>query len=315
MKTITNSIAVLLGAALMTGCLQETETEFDKTVKRDKAILEEYIASNGIDATQTQLGYYYHKDSEVADGSQITNNDVVGVYYEIKTLEGFLIESYMDETKEPVIFKYSENGLWPAGMGYATGLAKIGEEMTLYIPSYLAYNTYSYQQLISSGDNLVVKVRYAQKYTETQLKELEDNLIQAYIEENELEGYERNDSGIYIRVVEEGEGEPSKNGNTVTFTYKLYQMGNPDALIESSSTNPFISLGSSTNVKFLNETLVNQPEGTVIEALAPSHTAYGETIQIIPSVIRTDLVEKGELNQITSPYEPIEFKAEIVDIK
>ena len=315
MKTITNSVVALFAAALMTGCLQETESELDKIIQRDKALLEEYMASNGVTATQTQLGYYYHKDTEVAEGTQITNNDVVGIYYEMRTLEGFLIESYLDETKEPVIFKYSDNGLWPAGIGYAAGLAKVGEEMTLYIPSYLAYNTYSYQQLISSGDNLVVKIKYAQKYTESQLKEREDNLIQAYIEENELEGYERNDSGIYIRVVEEGEGEPSKNGNTVTFTYKLYQMGNSDALIESSSTNPFISLGSSTNVKFLNEALVNQPEGTVVEALAPSHTAYGETIQIIPSVIRKDLVEKGELTQITSPYEPIEFKAEIIDIK
>src|SRR5690606_64431 len=108
----------------------------------------------------TQLGYYLRKDVEVEDGTQFTNNDIIGIYYEIKTLEGRLIDSYLDESKSPLIFKYAQNGLWPAAVSYASGLAKVGEELTLYVPSYLAYNTYSYQQLISSGDNLVVKVKY-----------------------------------------------------------------------------------------------------------------------------------------------------------
>src|SRR5690606_32497467 len=114
-------------------------------------------SSNGIEATKTQLGYYYRKDVEMEDATQFTNNDVVGIYYEIKTVEGQLIETYWDETKSPRIFKYAQNGLWPTAVGYAAGLAREGEEMTLYIPSYLAYNTYSYQQLIPAGAHLVVK--------------------------------------------------------------------------------------------------------------------------------------------------------------
>src|SRR5690606_17516101 len=114
-------------AALTTACLQETESDFDKIVQRDDAAMEQYISSNGIEATKTQLGYYYRKDVEMEDATQFTNNDVVGIYYEIKTVEGQLIETYWDETKSPRIFKYAQNGLWPTAVGYAAGLAREGE--------------------------------------------------------------------------------------------------------------------------------------------------------------------------------------------
>ncbi len=315
MKTITNSAMALAMALLTTGCLQETESDFDRIKQRDDAILETYITNNNIDATKTQLGYYLRKDVEQEDAAQFTNNDIIGIYYEIKTLEGRLIDSYLDESKSPVVFKYTENGLWPAAVTYAAGLAREGETMTLYVPSYLAYNTYSYQQLITPGDNLVVKVKYAEKYTQNEVKELEDELIQAYIEENGLVGFEKNEKGIYIKEAKEGEGEPSKNGNTITFSYKMFELGGTKAISESNTQNPVISLGSAQNMQFLNESLVNLSEGAEVEVLAPSHTAYGETVQVIPNEIRQDLVNKGELQQFTAPYTPLRFNAKVIKIQ
>jgi len=315
MKTIINSAMAILLAALATGCIQETESDFDKIVKRDDALLETYISSKNIDATKTQLGYYYTKDVEVDGGTQFTNNDIIGIYYEIKTIEGHLIDSYLDEDNDPIVFKYTQNGLWPAAVGYAAGLAKAGEELTLYIPSYLAYNTYSFEQLITSGANLVVKVKYAKKYTQDQVKQLEDQMIQDYIAANELEGFTKNDKDIYIRVVEAGEGDPSKNGNTVTFSYEIFELNGTKAIAESTTNNAVISLGSANNMEFLNQSLVNLPKGAEVEVIAPSHAAYGETVQVIPNEIRQDLVKKGELQQFTAPYAPIRFNAEMIRIQ
>lgn len=315
MKTVIKSTLAIALTALAMSCINETESDFDRIVKRDDAILADYVASKELDATKTQIGYYYTKEEAVDQGTQFANNDIIGIYYEIKTLDGHLIESYMDESKEPVLFKYSQNGLWPAAMGYAAGLAKPGETFTLLIPSYLAYNTYSYQQLIPSGANLVATVKYARKYTEDQVKQFEDELIQAYLEEKELEGFEKNEKGIYIRVVEEGEGEPSKNGNTITFSYEMFELNGTKAIAESTTNNPVISLGSAQNIIFLNESLVNLPKGAEVEVIAPSHTAYGETVQVIPAEIRQDLVGKGELQQFTAPYAPIRFNAEIIRIQ
>lgn len=315
MKTVIKSTLAIALTALAMSCINETESDFDRIVKRDDAILADYVASKELDATKTQIGYYYTKEEAVDQGTQFANNDIIGIYYEVKTLDGHLIESYMDESKDPVLFKYSQNGLWPAAMGYAAGLAKPGETFTLLIPSYLAYNTYSYQQLIPSGANLVATVKYARKYTEDQVKQFEDELIQAYLEEKELEGFEKNEKGIYIRVVEEGEGEPSKNGNTITFSYEMFELNGTKAIAESTTNNPVISLGSAQNIIFLNESLVNLPKGAEVEVIAPSHTAYGETVQVIPAEIRQDLVGKGELQQFTAPYAPIRFNAEIIRIQ
>lgn len=58
-------MAILSAAVLATGCIQETESDFDKIVQRDDALLEAHISSNNIEATKTQLGYYYRKDVEV----------------------------------------------------------------------------------------------------------------------------------------------------------------------------------------------------------------------------------------------------------
>lgn len=315
MKTLIKSTLAIAMAALATSCINETESDFDRIVKRDDAIVAEYITSKGIEATQTQIGYYYKKEVEVDEGTQFANNDIIGIYYEVKTLDGHLIESYLDESKNPVLFKYSQNGLWPAAMGYAAGLAKPGETFTLIIPSYLAYNTYSYQQLIPASANLVAKVKYVRKYTEDQVKQLEDQMIQDYLAEKELEGFEKNDKGIYIRVVEEGEGEASKNGNTITFSYEMFELNGTKAIAESTTNNPVISLGSAQNIVFLNESLVNLPKGAEVEVIAPSHTAYGETVQVVPAQIRQDLVGKGELQHFTPPYAPIRFNAEIIRIQ
>lgn len=315
MKTVIKSTMAIALAALTTSCLQETESDFDKLVQRDDAIVAEYIASKDIDATKTQLGYYFRKDTEIADGTQFANNDIIGIYYEIKTMDGHVIDSHFDENDNPVLFKYTQNGLWPAAVGYAAGLAKPGEVFTLFIPSYLAYNTYSYQQLIPSGANLVAKVKYAHKYTADQVKQLEDELIQAYIEENELDGFVKNNKDIYIKVVNEGEGDASKNGNTITFNYEMFNLQDSDAIAESTTTNPVISLGSATNLMFLNESLINLSKGGKVEVIAPSHTAYPESVQVVPSEIRKDLLSKGELQQFTAPYAPIRFNAEIKKIE
>lgn len=315
MKTIIKSTLAIAMAALTTSCLQETESDFDRIVDRDNAALAEYISSKDIDAIKTQLGYYFRKDKEVEEGTQFTNNDIIGIFYEIKTMDGHLIDSYLDESKSPVLFKHTQNGLWPSAVGYAAGLAKPDEELTLYIPSYLAYNTYSYQQLIPSAANLVVKVKYVKKYSEEEIKKLEDEMIKAYLAEKELEGFVKNENDIYIKEVKKGEGDLSKNGNTVTFSYEMFDLYGSKSIAESNATNPVISLGFVDNLKFLNESLIDLGKGAEIEVIAPSHMAYGETVQVIPNEIRKDLVSKGELQQFTAPYAPIRFDANVIKVQ
>lgn len=313
-----NYLSAIFILSIMTGCLQETESDLDRIIERDNAALERYIDANGIEATKVQSGFYYEKIQEMPEASQFQNNDFIGIYFEIKSLDGQLIKSYLDETKEPIIFKQSIDGIWPSVIGYSAGLSRLGEELMVYSPSYLAFGNYGYQQLILPNSNLVMRIKFARKYTEAELKEREEQLILAYIDENELEGFEKIQDGIYRRILDEGDAEEELTTNTdiVTFAFKLFHMGETTSTFESSATNrPSVTLGRQENLPFLEHGLKGIRKEAKVEVLAYSFAAYNNSIQIIPSDVRKDLYDKGEQIDLVRPYTPVLFSAEVLNVQ
>lgn len=313
-----NYLSALFILTLITSCLQETESELDRIINRDNAALERYINANGIEAVKVQSGFYYDKIQEMPDAPQFQNNDFIGIYFEIKTLDGQLVKSYLDETKEPIIFRQSIDRIWPSVIGYAAGLSRIGEELMVYSPSYLAFGNYGYQQMILPNSNLVMRIKFAKRYTEAEMKEREEQMILAYIAENELEGFDKVQDGIYRKIVDVGdpEGEITKNADIISFDFKLYHMGEPSFTLESTATNrPSVTLGRQENLRFLEHGLKGIRKASKVEVLAYSFAAYDQSIQIIPSDIRVDLYQKGEQIDLVRPYTPILFTAEILNVQ
>ncbi len=312
-----NFLSAFFILAIMTGCLQETESELDQIIERDNATLERYIDANGIEATKVQSGFYYDKILEKPDAPQFQNNDFIGIYFEIKSLDGQLIKSYLDETKEPIIFKQSIDGIWPSVIGYSAGLSRIGEELMVYSPSYLAFGNYGYQQLILPNSNLVMRIKFAKRYTEAELKQREDQMILDYIAANELEGFEKIQDGIYRRILDQGDAEKdvTKNTDVVSFDFKLFHMGETTSTFESSATNrPSVTLGRQENLPFLDHGLKGVRKGAKVEVLVYSFAAYNNSIQIIPSDIRADLFQKGEQIDLVRPYTPVLFSAGLFNV-
>ena len=318
MNNTFNYLTVLFILVLTSSCLQEAESELDRIIERDNAALERYIDANGINASKVQSGFFYNKTQEMPEADQFENNDYIGVYFEIKSLDGQLIKSYLDETRDPVIFKQSIDGIWPTVIGYAGGLSRVGEEVMVYSPSYLAFGNYSYQQLILPNSNLVMKLKFARKYTEAELKAREEQMILDYIEANELEGYEKIQDGIYRRIVEAGDPEEALTENTdiLTFDFKLFHLGESTVAFESSATSrPNVTLGRQENLQFLEHGLKGIRKEAKVEVLAYSFAGYDESIQIIPSDIRLDLYQKGEQIDLIRPFTPIKLSAEIVNVQ
>ncbi|MCC5938062.1 MAG: hypothetical protein JJU34_12340 [Lunatimonas sp.] len=298
----------------VSSCLQESESELDRVIARDDAILERYIENNQIAATKTQTGFYYEKITQNPAGAEIVNDDYVGVYFEIRSLDGQLIKSHMDETKEPILFKQSMDGIWPVVFAYSAGLSRVGEELMVYSPSYLAFGNYGYQQLILSNSNLVIRVKFAKKYTQAELKAREKQLILDYIEANDLEGFEEISDGIYRRIVDEGDTEKavSANSSIVVFDFELFQLGETTSTFSSTPTSrPSVTIGTSGALPFLDQGLRGVRQDAVVEVLAYSFAAYDRSIQIIPSDIREDLYLKGEQIDLVRPFTPVLFKATV----
>ena len=301
----------------LVSCLDGVDSDLEQAIERDDRLLKEFLERNEIQAIETPLGYYYVKEVELSASNQIVNNDIVGVYYEIRTINGQLIESYLDESKDPRIFKHTEEGLVPKAINFATGLAKEGEVFTLYVPSYLAYQDYSFQQLILPNSNLEIKVKYAKIFSEEVTKEMEEEMILNYIAENELLGFERTEEGMYIRIVNTtNEGSPAENGDIVGFTFALNQLNEASPIAEgTNATEPTqISLGSASNLEFLNLSMEGLTNNTEFEVLVPSYLGFGITTQVFPFQIRRDLFQNAYIPQVARPFEPLFFKAKIVDI-
>lgn len=313
------SVWMLWAVLVLGSCVQNVESDFERAIERDDRLLKEFLQRNNINAIETPLGYYYEREVNSATGNQIVNNDILGIYYEIRTLDGQLIEDYFDETKPPRIFSHSEGGLVPRAMNFAAGLAKEGEVLILYVPSYLAYQDYSFQQLILPNSNLKIRVKYAKIYSEAEIKVLEDLAIQNYIVANGMEGFQKTAEGLYLKIVSEGNttGTVTAAGNVIGFTYGLFQMGENPALAESSNvTNPIqISLGNASNLQFLNLAFRGLRLNAEIEVFSPSHLAFGKTSQVIPFQIRRDLFQRSFIPQIARPFEPVYLKAKLVDIR
>ncbi|WP_228780157.1 FKBP-type peptidyl-prolyl cis-trans isomerase [Aquiflexum lacus] len=313
-------LPVFIGIVMhgLTACFPEVESDVQKSMDKDDRLIKEYLSRNAIDAIESPVGYFYKKEVVNATGNQIINNEVVGVYYEIRTTDDQLIESYLDESKRPRLYVHNDSGLVPRAMNFASGLSKTGEALMLYVPSYLGYQNYSYQQLIQPNSNLVIKMKFVDTYSETELKAIEEGFIQDYIEENELEGFEKTEDGIYLRTLAEGEEDSkvSSNNDIVRFSFQLFQLDNTDPIAESATNVPIqTTIGNEGNLKFLNLGLKGVKNDMELEMLIPSDMGFTNATQVFPFEIRKDLFEKGFINQIARPKEPIRFKVKIVEVR
>ncbi|UJP66967.1 FKBP-type peptidyl-prolyl cis-trans isomerase [Mongoliitalea daihaiensis] len=301
----------------MGGCIS-SENELELAIQRDVQLIKDFLQRNNIDAVENQLGYFYRKVVTNESGRQIVNNDIVGVYYEIRTIDGQLIESYLNESKPARLYLHGDSGLVPRGINFSSGIAREGETLELFIPSHLAYGGYSFQQLIQPNSNLVVRIIFSRVYSLTEVNGMEAELMEAFIEEKELEGFEQTSQGMWARTVVEGNaaGSASEIGNLVRFTYTIQQMDTDKPFeVAPSSTNSFqIRVGNQENQAFLNLGLTGVRVGQEIDVIVPSRLGFGATTQVFPFTIRQDLFARGLIPELARPYEPLLFKARIISI-
>ncbi|MBS9522466.1 FKBP-type peptidyl-prolyl cis-trans isomerase [Litoribacter alkaliphilus] len=319
MNMILRTATAAVVALGMSACLSPMENEIDKVWERDDTLLKAYMESNNIEATKTQVGYYYSKEIENDNAPQITNNSIVGIYYRIKTIDGKVIDSHTAEDGDPLIFLHGEAGMVPRVINFASGLASEGEVLNIYAPSQLGYGEYQYQQLILASSNLDIRVEYAKVYTKEELAEIEDQRIQDYLASNSIEGFERQENGAYIKVYEEGDADSLrvKSGDRVVVNYKIYELSEKEPFGKGEAENGSFGyrVGVPDNLKFLDQSVLGFTTNSHVEIIAPSHLAYGASTQVIPQVIREDLFKRELIMDRVRPFEPIRFNTIIKKVE
>jgi len=313
------SIYAFIVLVLLSACMPSADDDFQQLVERDNRLITEFLAQNNINATETTVGYYYKKDVSNNAGRQIVNGDTIGVYYEIKTINGQLIESYLDESQLPRLYFHGESGLVPRGINFASSLAREGETLTLYIPTYLAFADYSFQQLIPPSAILEVKIKFAKIFNKASLAEHELQHIEQYLNAGEgITGFSINQDGLFVKEINPGQadGKVATTGGRVRFTYEIFQLdaGTPFAAVTNPANPVQITLGSTNNIRFLNLALEGTQKDQEFEVISPSDLAFGATTQVFPYAARLDLFQRGLVPEAARPFEPVRIKIKVIDV-
>lgn len=113
----------------------------------------------------------------------------------------------------------------------------------------------------------------------TQMK-VDEEKIQAYIEENNLGTFQKTASGVYYQVTQEGSSPQAKAGDEVSVHYTLFNLAGKQ--LETSINNPrsngapfTFTLGRGQVIKGWDDGIAQLNEGSKAILLIPSPLAYG----------------------------------------
>ncbi len=309
--------SILSLSLVLQGCLDDSESDFDRQVREADELIEAYLSEHQREAERQSSGVYIEVVEENESGRQVLADHVVGIVYTMTHLEGeYEIESHSD-TLNPVRFRnfYSHNfnAIYPPGLNYEIGNMKLGETFRFYIPSYRAYGNFGHDDLFESHSHFIIEVGVVDLMTEDQMYEMEVAEIEQYIEDNELDA-EAYSNGLQYVTVEEGSGDRPVSHSLVEFHFtRKYLDGT--VLRTTEDEEPILTyVNSGELVAGLENGLPLIREGGKGILIMPSRLAFGMSVQILPQQLRDELVETGEFEPSARPYSPLIYEVELLSV-
>ncbi len=206
---------------MLSACLKDDDSE-QKEEERRK--LEAYLLDNNITQEPTGSGMYYLEEVE-GTGVSPRVDDLIELVYTGTLIDGTVVET-TDSAEARDARIYSDSRLYGPHRyyvqptdGFFEGIRKMKEdgEATFIIPSDLAYGGSRYGS-IPPYSTLIYHVKLLDVILDTETHEQE--LINEFIENDTLE-YKETD-GVYVAIIEEGEGELMDTGNEVAVQFTGY---------------------------------------------------------------------------------------------
>lgn len=195
----------------------------DATLMDDIDVIEEYLVENNLEAQKDNSGLFFDIIT-AGSGASPKENDVVEVSYEGRLLDGTIFDSTPEGTTRNFRLSNLMEG-WQIGLGKI----KAGGEMTLYIPSPLAYGETA-RAGIPANSILIFDIKLVD-VAETQ-SEFDQRKIENYLTENNLTA-ERHESGLHYIIEEAGSAEKPDANSEVLVLYQGYLL-NGDVFDETN---------------------------------------------------------------------------------
>lgn len=308
-------LMLLLGIVSLTtlnSCLDEDN--YNEQNNKDYKLIEQYLAENNLEATKSPYGFYYTVIESNDTGEEVKEDDILSIFYEMKILNGAIIDEVKESSGIPKKINIVTNSIFPQGIIMGSALMKEGEKYRFYIPSNLAYGSYSYESLIPSNAVIIMETKIAKIEDEDDQKQFEKATIETYITDNNITDINETDFGAFYKKTENGTGDSPIEGNRVKIKYVAkYLDGTEFSKTETDKTFDF-TVGTESIIKGVNESIKLMQKGEKATFIIPSNLAYYSSLQIFPETIREDLLEKGLISQKIPPFTNLIFEIELVDI-
>ena len=300
-KTFTAIILFSAAAILMVACNKE-----DDRIEEEQIKLREYLEQMGYSETEpTSSGLYYVVLQE-SEGPSPVRSDFVTINFTGRLIDGTVFDT---SDREYAIangverddklygpYKFLMENMTIAGMREGMTMMNEGEISRIIIPSNLAFGSSSVG-IIPPFSTLIYDVELLEVINDP--VEHEQTLLEAFLEENEVE-VEPETSGLYYIEEEEGVGNLPQNNEVVTLHYKA-SLIDGRVFDQSESGNPLdINLVHSANyIPGFIEGIKKMRKDGKARLIIPSEIGYGSL---------------GSYEGIVPPYSTLIFDVEIVNI-
>ncbi len=287
---------------LFSSCLKDEESDFEKQVKIDDRIINQYLTDSSIQAKRHNSGLYYQIITSDKKGKSLVEDNVVSFYYKISLLDGTILEINDQQNGKLARLKLLNHSIIPEGLDYGIALMKTGEKYRFFIPSYLAFGSYSCSAFEKSSI-FIVDVEVASVQSEEVVYDIQHDSVQSFVSKK-YPSYEKFASGLFFIGSISGSGSKPNNGDKINIDFTRTYLN--DTLIKSVD-GVSLYLGKGQAVQGLEEGLkFMRPGGTAI-LIMPSDIAFKKSLCVIPGNVRKDLLDDEVISAEVLPYSIVKY--------
>ncbi|GAA4433993.1 hypothetical protein GCM10023188_24410 [Pontibacter saemangeumensis] len=225
-----------------------------------------------------QMSYQNAEDSVLFDSR--TQKQPVMIPVMEPTFKGSLEQALMMLSPgDSGVFKVNADSLFAKTFAQPMPpFIKPGSQLTFFIKAEKVQS--KEEAMVDQQKMMEQQMKDAQAHAAEQIK-IDDQKIQEYIKENNLENVQKTESGVYYVVQEPGKGPQAATGDLVSVHYKLSFLDGKE--VENSRSNPMgngepfqFPLGQGRVIKGWDDAIQQLKEGSKATLLVPSTLAYGE---------------------------------------
>lgn len=311
----------------------------------DQIKIEAYLAKNDTLAVAHESGIYYAIEDTIPTGTSISSGDILSIYYTAQVMEGSVFDQISRGEEDSLLLRHGVDAVYPVGLDIGLGLMKEGETFTFYIPSSLAYGTYSFSSLIPENSILIIEVQVTAIHSIADIIDIQEDQIINYIAEQKLDStiidsvfnagtgmwvhtdttlfhpldsveYLIADQIFYKRLSEGVEDDTLRTNDQATISYIGTTLAGDEFDRRPNATPLTYTFGIGSIIEGLDAGISAMERSEEALIIIPSHKAYGESVFVIPRYTKQDFVDLEIIPQYAAkvnPYEVVMFETTLLN--